>query len=121
MPSTIVGNLVEDKIYPDPLVDKNLRLMPGCSYPVGANFSNLRCRVQPFGFHCGIALSFASLQIRGKMLVELQELTSRQHLLIGKQIATSDQIAGTFRTHDLNSLKLRWLRREYLSGGSRSA
>ena len=41
VPSTIAGNLVADKVYPDPLVDKNLRLMPGCSYPVGANFSNL--------------------------------------------------------------------------------
>ena len=41
VPSTVVGTLVEDKVYPDPLVDKNLRLIPGCSYPIGANFSNL--------------------------------------------------------------------------------
>ena len=41
IPSTVVGTLVEDKVYPDPLVDKNLREIPGCSYPIGANFSNL--------------------------------------------------------------------------------
>ncbi len=41
VPSTVVGTLVEDKVYPDPLVDKNLRLIPGCSYPIGANFANL--------------------------------------------------------------------------------
>ena len=63
VPSTIVGNLVEDKVYPDPLVDKNLRLMPGCSYPVGANFSNLPMpEDSPFEFPGGIALSFAFRQ-----------------------------------------------------------
>src|SRR6267378_1465870 len=41
VPSTIVGTLVEDKVYPDPLVGQNLRLIPGCGYPIGANFANL--------------------------------------------------------------------------------
>ena len=41
VPSTVVGVLVENKIYPDPMFDQNLRQIPGCSYPVGANFSNL--------------------------------------------------------------------------------
>jgi exo-1,4-beta-D-glucosaminidase len=41
VPSTVVGALVEDKVYPDPFYAMNLRAMPGCSYPVGANFANL--------------------------------------------------------------------------------
>src|SRR5690348_13866600 len=41
VPSTVLATLVEDKVYPDPLVGENLRLIPGCSYPIGANFSNL--------------------------------------------------------------------------------
>jgi exo-1,4-beta-D-glucosaminidase len=40
VPSTVVGALVEDKTYPDPFNGKNLRALPGCSYPVGANFAN---------------------------------------------------------------------------------
>src|SRR3989475_6384783 len=39
VPSTIAGTLVDNKVYPDPFVGMNLRLMPGCSYPIGANFS----------------------------------------------------------------------------------
>src|SRR5436190_16602087 len=35
VPSTVVGSLVEARVYPDALVDKNLRLIPGCSYPLG--------------------------------------------------------------------------------------
>src|SRR5690242_17848321 len=41
VPSTIIGTLVEDGVYRDPMVDMNLRQIPGCSYPVGANFSNV--------------------------------------------------------------------------------
>src|ERR1700730_1864221 len=41
VPSTVVGTLVEDRVYPDPLFGQNLRLIPGCSYKIGANFSNL--------------------------------------------------------------------------------
>ena len=41
VPSTVVGTLVEDKIYPDPFFGMNLRLIPGCTYPIGENFSNL--------------------------------------------------------------------------------
>ncbi|MBV9927277.1 MAG: glycosyl hydrolase family 2 [Acidobacteria bacterium] len=40
VPSTVVGALVEDKTYPDPFTGMNLRQLPGCSYPVGANFAN---------------------------------------------------------------------------------
>src|SRR6185436_7260493 len=39
VPSTVVGTLVDDKVYPDPFVGMNLRLIPGCSYPIGSNFS----------------------------------------------------------------------------------
>ena len=41
VPSTVVGVLVENKTYPDPSFGTNLRSMPGCSYPIGANFSLL--------------------------------------------------------------------------------
>src|ERR1700733_8781606 len=39
VPSTVVGCLVEDKVYPDPFFGMNMRSMPGMSYPIGANFS----------------------------------------------------------------------------------
>src|SRR5260370_41949985 len=39
VPSTVAGTLVENKVYPDPFTGMMLRIMPGCIYPIGANFS----------------------------------------------------------------------------------
>ena len=39
VPSTVVGNLVDDGVYPDPFFGMNLRSIPGTEYPVGTNFS----------------------------------------------------------------------------------
>ena len=39
VPSTIVGNLVDQKVYPDPFFGMNLRSFPGMGYPIGTNFS----------------------------------------------------------------------------------
>jgi exo-1,4-beta-D-glucosaminidase len=106
VPSTIVGNLVEDKVYPDPLVDKNLRLIPGCSYPVGANFSNLPMpEDSPFRVSWWYRTQFlVPASYRGKNVwLNFEGINFRANVwLNGKQIATSDQIAGTFRTHELN-------------------
>lgn len=109
VPSTIVGNLVEDKVYPDPLVDKNLRLMPGCSYPVGANFSNLPMpEDSPFRVSWWYRSQFRlPANYRGKNVwLNFEGINFRANIwLNGKQIATSDEIAGTFRTHELNISK----------------
>ena len=38
VPSTVVGALVEDGVYPDPFFAMNMRALPGMTYPIGANF-----------------------------------------------------------------------------------
>jgi hypothetical protein len=40
VPSTVVGCLVEDKVYTNPFFGTNLKSLPGMGYPIGANFSN---------------------------------------------------------------------------------
>jgi exo-1,4-beta-D-glucosaminidase len=106
VPSTVAGTLVDLKVYPDPFVGMNLRKMPGCSYPIGANFSLLPMpddspfrvswwyRTQfklPASYHDqNIWLHFDGINFRANIWLN------------GKQIATSDQIAGTFRLHELN-------------------
>lgn len=106
VPSTIVGTLVEDKVYPDPLVDKNLRQIPGCSYPIGANFSNLPMpEDSPFRVSWWYRTQFRlPASYRGKNVwLNFDGINFRANIwLNGKQIATSDQIAGTFRVHELN-------------------
>jgi exo-1,4-beta-D-glucosaminidase len=106
VPSTVVGNLVEDKVYPDPLVDKNLRLIPGCSYPIGANFSNLPMpEDSPFRVSWWYRTQFRlPASYRGKNVwLNFDGINFRANIwLNGKQIANSAQIAGTFRIHELN-------------------
>src|SRR5580704_10052949 len=41
VPTTVVSALVADKTYPDPYYGKNLRDIPGTTYPIGKNFSLL--------------------------------------------------------------------------------
>jgi exo-1,4-beta-D-glucosaminidase len=106
VPSTVVGTLVEDKVYPDPLVGQNLRLMPGCSYPIGANFSNLPMpEDSPFRVSWWYRTQFripAGYQGQNVWL-HLDGVNFRANIWVnGQQIATSQQIAGTFRIHELN-------------------
>src|SRR5262249_28747057 len=41
VPTTVLSALVEDKIYPDPYSGMNLRSIPGTSYPIFEDFSNI--------------------------------------------------------------------------------
>jgi exo-1,4-beta-D-glucosaminidase len=106
VPSTVVGTLVEDKVYPEPLVDKNLRLIPGCSYPIGANFSNLPMpEDSPFRVSWWYRTEFRlPASYRGKNVwLKFDGINFRANVwLNGQQIANADQIAGTFRVHELN-------------------
>src|ERR1035441_10752315 len=40
VPSTVLGALVQQRVYPDPYVGMNLRSIAGTSYPIFSNFSN---------------------------------------------------------------------------------
>ena len=110
VPTTVVGALVENKVYPDPLVDKNLRLIPGCSYPIGDNFSNLPMpEDSPFRVSWWYRTQFRlSPNYRGRNVwLNFDGINFRANVwLNGQQIATSDQIAGTFRIHELNIKKV---------------
>lgn len=106
VPSTIAGTLVDDRVYPDPFVGMNLRIMPGCSYPIGANFS-LRPMPDdsPFRVSWWYRTEFllpANYRDRNVAL-HFDGINFRANIwLNGKQIARSDEIAGTFRLHELN-------------------
>jgi exo-1,4-beta-D-glucosaminidase len=106
VPSTVVGTLVDEKVYPDPFVGMNLRLIPGCSYPIGANFSlQPMPEDSPFRSSWWYRTEFqAPAGYRGgNIWLHLDGINFRANIwLNGQQIANSDQIAGTFRLHELN-------------------
>src|SRR5260370_15414980 len=106
VPSTVVGALVTNKVYAEPLVDENLRSIPGCSYPIGANFSNLPMpENSPFRVSWWYRTQFRLPEsYRGKSVwLHFDGINFRANIwLNGRQIATSSQVAGTFRIHELN-------------------
>ena len=106
VPSTVAGTLVDNKEYSDPFVGMNLRLMPGCSYPIGANFSLLPMpEDSPFRVSWWYRTEFrVPASYRGRNIwLHFDGVNFRANIwLNGQQIATSDQIAGTFRVHELN-------------------
>jgi exo-1,4-beta-D-glucosaminidase len=106
VPSTVAGTLVDNKVYPDPFVGMNLRMMPGCSYPIGANFS-LRPMPEdsPFRVSWWYRTEFQvpASYLGRNIWLHFDGVNFRANIwLNGKKIATSDQIAGTFRLHELN-------------------
>jgi exo-1,4-beta-D-glucosaminidase len=106
VPSTVLAAQVADKVYPDPYFGMNLRNIPGTSYPIGHNFSNLPMP-QDSPYRCGwwyrtefaappaardkrIWLHFGGINYRGEIWVN------------GHRIADSTQVAGAYRTYDFD-------------------
>jgi hypothetical protein len=106
VPTTVVSALVKHKVLPDPTYGMNLRQMPGVTYPIGANFSNL-----PMGPDSPYLLSWwyrktfsVPASDKGKTLwLNFRGINYRANIwLNGKQIANSDDVAGAWRTYEFN-------------------
>jgi exo-1,4-beta-D-glucosaminidase len=106
VPSTVVTALVKDKTLPDPYFGMNLRSFPGVSYPIGKNFAE-----EPMSPDSPYAVSWwyrktfeipASLQ--GKTIwLNFDGINYRANIwLNGKQIASSEEVAGAWRTYEFN-------------------
>jgi len=105
VPSTVVGCLVEDKVYPDPFFGTNLRSMPGMSYPVGANFS-LRKMPSDSPFHSSwwYRTEFKALPPKdGLVWLNFEGINYRANVWVnGKLVANDKQVAGSYRTYEFN-------------------
>jgi exo-1,4-beta-D-glucosaminidase len=105
VPSTVVGCLVEDKVYQDPFFGTNLRSMPGMSYPVGANFS-LRKMPSDSPFHGSwwYRTEFnVSPPQGGQVWLNFEGINYRANVWVnGKLVANDKQVAGSYRTYEFN-------------------
>jgi exo-1,4-beta-D-glucosaminidase len=104
-PSTVVGCLVEDKVYPDPFFGMNLRSMPGMSYAIGANFSNLHMPADsPFHVSWWYRTEFQVPTSRdGQVWLNFEGINYRANIWVnGKLVADDKQVAGAYRTYDFN-------------------
>jgi len=107
VPTTVVAALVHDKTLPDPFFKMNLRQFPGVTYPIGGNFSNVAMQPDsPYEISWWYRKQFsAPASFSGKTVwLNFQGINYRANVwLNGKQIANSNDIAGAWRTYELNA------------------
>jgi len=106
VPTTVVAALVKQKVYPDPTFGMNLRQIPGVTYPIGANFSNIAMQSDsPFAVPWWYRKQFTlPADYKGKTLwLNFRGINYKANIwLNGKQIAKSDDVAGAWRTYEFN-------------------
>jgi exo-1,4-beta-D-glucosaminidase len=106
VPTTVVAALVKAKVYPDPTFGTNLRQMPGVTYPIGANFSNIPMQSDsPYAVPWWYRKQFTlPADYKGKTVwLNFRGINYKANIwLNGKQIAKSEDIAGAWRTYELN-------------------
>jgi len=106
VPTTVVAALVKDKILPDPFPGMSLRSFAGVTYPVGGNFSNIAMQPDsPYAVSWWYRKAFTvPASYKGKTIwLKFNGINYRANVwLNGKQIASSDDVAGAWRTYEFN-------------------
>src|SRR6202050_4146510 len=105
-PTTVVAALVNDKTLPDPFFATNLRQFAGVTYPIGGNFANIPMQTDsPYAVSWWYRKQFAvPASYKGKTVwLNFKGINYRAAIwLNGKQIANSNDVAGAWRTYELN-------------------
>ena len=105
VPSTVLAAQAAAKTVPDPYFGDNLRQLPGTSYPVGDNFSNLPMNADS-PYKCGwwYRTEFAAPATNdGRTWLHFGGINYRADIwLNGRKIADSHAVAGAYRTYDFD-------------------
>ena len=106
VPTTVVAALVENKVYPDPYFGMNLRSFPGMTYAIGTPFSSQRMAqdspfIVPWWYRTEFSLPPS---YKGKTIwLKFNGINYAANVwLNGKQIARTDDVAGSWRTYEFN-------------------
>jgi exo-1,4-beta-D-glucosaminidase len=106
LPSTVLNALVHDKVYPEPYTGMNLRQIPGTTYGIGLNFSNVAMPADsPFAKPWWYRTEFRiPAGFQGKTVwLEFDGINFRANVwLNGKQIASADRMAGAWRLFEFD-------------------
>jgi exo-1,4-beta-D-glucosaminidase len=106
LPSTVVGALVSNKVYPDPYFGMNLRSFPGMGYNIGQNFANTAMPADsPFNRSWWYRTQFSiPAAAKGKILwLNFEAINYRANIwLNGHQLANSDQVVGMYRMFEFD-------------------
>ncbi len=115
VPNTVLAAQVAAGVFPDPYFGDNLRRIPGASYPIGRNFSNLPMPTDsPYlcGWWYRDAFTAPAASFPGQRFwLHFAGINYRADIwLNGHKIADAQSIAGAYRTYDLDGT-------EYLKPG----
>jgi exo-1,4-beta-D-glucosaminidase len=107
VPSTVLAAQVKDGVFPDPYFGDNLRKIPGTSYPIGQNFSNLPMPADsPYACGWWYRDEFTAPALAAKddrLWLHFGGINYRGELwLNGHKIADSSSVAGAYRTYDFD-------------------
>ena len=106
VPTTVLAALVANEVYPDPYFGMNLRSIPGTSYPIAKNFSNLPMpEDSPFRVSWWYRTEFAlPTEYRDKTLwLHFDGINFRANIwLNGRQVAGSEKVAGAYRLFEFD-------------------
>jgi exo-1,4-beta-D-glucosaminidase len=106
VPTTVVAAQVKSGLLPDPFYAMNLRQYPGTSYPIGSNFSNLPMPSDsPYAVSWWYRKEFTLTDaFAGKTVwLNFRGINYRANIFLnGKQIASSNEVAGAWRTYEFN-------------------
>ena len=106
VPTTVVAALVAAGVYPDPYFGMNLRAVPGTTYPIGAQFSNLPLPDDsPFRVSWWYRTEFSlppGMPGR-RVALHFDGITYRANIwLNGRPVANRYQVAGTWRAYEFD-------------------
>lgn len=106
VPSTVLAAQVAAGIFPDPYFGDNLRKIPGTSYPIGENFENLPMPADS-PYHCGWwyrdEFSIPASASGRHLWLHFGGINYRADIWVnGHKVADSTQIAGAYRTYNLD-------------------
>jgi exo-1,4-beta-D-glucosaminidase len=106
VPSTVISALVEDKVYPDPYTGMNLRSIPGTTYPIFEDFSNIPMPPgSPFRQSWWYRTEFKlPPEYNGKTIwLGFDGINYRANVWMnGVQVASSEKLAGTWRLFEFD-------------------
>ena len=106
VPTTVVAAMVKHKVYPDPDFGMSLRSLPGVSYGIGENFSNQPMPADsPFNVSWWYRKEFVVPEaLKGRSIwLNFDGINYRANIwLNGKQLASSEEVAGAWRTYQFD-------------------
>jgi len=108
VPSTVVAAQIKNGLLPDPFFGMNLRQYPGVSYPIGANFSNVAMPpdspyAAPWWYRKEFTLPNLNPVANKTVWLNFRGINYRANIFLnGKQIANSNEVAGSWRTYEFD-------------------